>query len=662
MPRSIAWLGTLGVLVIVGVLYAPTLDFKFVWDDNQVIYGRVDYRAPARWLEAVRQPLDFSPNYWRPLALSSLLVQLWVWGDNPAPFHAVNMLLHLLNTALVCTLGLRLAQGHWLGVLLGGLYGVHPALVESVAFVSARYDLMVTLFLLLALWLERRLGGIARIVSVSSAFALALLCKELAIVFPLVLVAWQLAWREGEWHTRLRQLWRAEGGLYAAIGLTLALYLGIRYLTLGYLLTEPPPGVQIDPGTPVQHLLLIGRTLTTLMGLVVFPFFSITPAHHSELPIPLHDGWAWAQLGVAGGILVVLALLVWRVPQAGWLLLAGLISLLPVLNLRPLEFAVGIFTAERFLTFPLALFALGFGQLVLAKRATTELHRRSNAVATQRVRAFALGAAVWGAGAVVTTATILPNWRDAETFWLWLTRASPRSPIGYANLSDLYNKMGRYQEAIPYAEKAIQVAPHCGMGYVNKGVALLHLGNREQATALFRQATQVEPQNVIAWNNLAVMLAERGAYNQAERIIKQRVLGKVPKFLGHQALGLIYSRQARLDLAEQEFQRAYALMTNPHGSVAERALQQLREASKWIVAAHHWMNRGDLTIAERHLQSAATRDPNRVEYAIALARLRLLQNRPTEARRLLYELRTYGYSDSTIEALWAELQRARSRP
>jgi hypothetical protein len=115
----------------------------------------------------VRQPLDFSPNYFRPLALSSLLVQIWVWQANPAPFHAANVLIHLVNAALVCALGLRLLGGRWQGLLAGALYGAHPALVESVAFVSSRYDLLATLFLLLALWLEGRLQGAARVAGVA---------------------------------------------------------------------------------------------------------------------------------------------------------------------------------------------------------------------------------------------------------------------------------------------------------------------------------------------------------------------------------------------------------------------------------------------------------------------------------------------------------------
>ncbi|GIV06067.1 MAG: hypothetical protein KatS3mg016_1642 [Fimbriimonadales bacterium] len=653
------WAGVCGVLLLVGALYAQTLSFKFVWDDDQVIYGRADYQSPSRWLEAVRQPLDFSPNYFRPLALSTLLVQIWVWKEDPAPFHAANVLIHLLNTALVMALACRLGRASGGALLAGALYGIHPALIESVAFVSSRYDLTMTLFLLLALWLEGRLQGTARVVGVSLAFLSALLCKEMALMFPLVLMAWQLAQHaERSLRERFDALWRRERLLYAVLGATLGVYCALRYAALGYLFTAPMGEVQVDAGTPLQHLLLIGRTLTTLAVVTVFPFFSITPAHHSELPIPLRDGWAWAQLGIAVLILLWVAYLAWRRPSGGWLLVAGLVSLVPVLNLRPLEFAFGLFTAERFLTFPLALFLLGGGQLL--RLWTPFPLRASNSPRPQAPAAtMALTIAVvalWGVGLLGATVYNLPNWRDAEHFWRWVTTASPQSPIGFSNLSDLYNKMGQYTKGLEYAEKAIQVAPHSGMGYVNKGVALLRLGSPNEALMLFRQATEVDPANVIAWNNLAAMLSEQGSHDEAERIIKQHVLGKPPRFLGRQALGLIYARRARLDLAEAEFRKAVALMPNPTGSVALEGLQQLRPASKWIAAAHYWMNRGELALAEVHLQVAAQRDPDKIAYGIALSRLRILQKRPAEAKRLLTEIQANGYSDPSLVGLLNEAE------
>lgn len=641
-------LGVLIVLVLVGVLYASTLSFGFVWDDEQLIYGRVDYQSPARWWEAVRQPLDFSPNYFRPLALSCLLVQIWVWGANPMPFHAANVVLHLLNTALVCVLGRRVLGGRWQGLLVGALYGVHPALVESVAFVSSRYDLMATLFLLLALWLEGQLRGAGRVVGVSAAFLLALLSKEVALTLPVVMLFWHLAQREGDGkRVGVGSLIRRERALYLGLVGALGIYFAIRYAALGYLFTAPPEGLQIEAGTPLQHLLLIGRTLTTLIALALFPFFSITPVHHSELPIPLSDGWAWAQLAMAAAVVAGVGWAVRRQPRAGWLLAAGLVGLLPVLNLRPMEFAYGIFTAERFLTFPLALLLLG-GMGCWQARAWT----------TPRAQSAVLG---YGVALLLTTAYNLPNWRDAESFWKWVTVAAPRSPIGYSNLSDLYNKQGRYQEALEYAEQAIQVAPRSGMGYVNKGVALLRLGDPEAAITLFRKATEIEPSNIIGWNNLAVMLAERDAFEESERIIRERLLGRTPKFYGHQALGLLYMRKARLDLAESEFRKAYALVPNPAGSVPEQVLRELEQASKWIAAAHHWMNEGDLALAEAHLQAAAQRAPDRIAYGIALGRLRVLQNRPAEAKRVLTELVESGYRDERINALLAEANRRQAK-
>ena len=645
-------LGLLAVLVLVGALYAATLGFGFVWDDEQVIYGRVDYRSPSRWLEAVRQPLDFSPNYFRPLALSSLLVQIWLWGENPAPFHAANVLIHLLNTALVSVLGLRLLRGRWQGLLVGALYGVHPALVESVAFVSSRYDLMVTLFLLAALWLEGRSHGAARVAGVATAFLLALLCKEMALTLPLVMLLWQLAQQEGSLsRARLTRLLRQERVLYGGLLFALGIYFAVRYTALGYLFTAATDESQIDAGTPLQHLLLVGRTLTTLVGLVVFPFFSVTAVHHSELPIPLSDSWAWAQLVLAA---VIVAGVVWAVrcyPQAGWLLAAGLVGLLPVLNLRPLEMAFGIFTAERFLTFPLALFLLGLA-IGVAEWASQV-----------RNRAYLVQGAVaaWGVALFLTAVYNLPNWRDAESLWKWLTVASPCSPIGWSNLSDLHNKQGRYREALEYAEKAIQVAPRCGMGYVNKGVALLRLGNPSEATNLFRKATEIEPENMVGWNNLAVMLSEQGANDEAERIIRERVLGRPPQFMAHQALGLIYVRKMRLDLAEAEFHKAYALLPDPEGSAAEQGLRELQHADKWIAAAHHWMNKRNLELAERHLQGAVARDPNKLEYGIALSRLRILQNRPAEAKQILTELTESGYRTDTIGRLLKEAEQLLAR-
>jgi hypothetical protein len=258
--RLLYKLGWVVVPLLAILVYLPSLKFGFVWDDEQVLYGRADYHSPSRWLEAVRQPLDFSPNYFRPLALSTLLVQIWLWGTNPLPFHLLNVLLHGLNTLLVMVLTARWLR--WMGdnphdggryrglsLLAGLLYGLHPALTESVAFIASRYDLTVTTFLLLALLFEGRallMGG---------CFLLAALCKEMAVVLPLLLPAWHLMRSAQRFpnlslRERTKQIWHSEWRTYLVLFGAGMLYLGLRIAALGYLHQPSPEESRMEVGSP----------------------------------------------------------------------------------------------------------------------------------------------------------------------------------------------------------------------------------------------------------------------------------------------------------------------------------------------------------------------------------------------------------------------------
>ncbi len=666
---GVGWMWAVWAVVplLVLLIYVPTVGFGFVWDDEQVLFGRADYHDPRRWLEAVRQPLDFSPNYFRPLALSTLLVQIWLWKANPAPFHVANGLLHALNTALVMVLAWRLWRHGWVTALAGLLYGLHPALTESVAFIASRYDLTVTTFLLLALIISTSASR-WRWLGVGLCFLLAALCKEMAVVLPLLLPAWHLAHSyqtqpDLHWREQVRQIFQAEGRTYLAILIAGVVYLSVRYAALGYLYQPPVSEARMEVGTPLQHLLLIGRTFATLIGLVGFPFFSISPAHHSALPVPLNDGLAWLQLGFTAACLVGAMWLIRRAPAVGWLLMAGIISLLPVLNLRPLEMAKGIYTAERFLTFPLTLFVLTAFQAALSvawerqsapnRRATAWLQK---GLSGQRL--LMLGASVWLGASLITVALNMPNWKENLTLWEWMTRASPRSPIGFSNLADMYNKLGRHEEALKAAERAIQLAPDSGMGWVNKGVALLKLGHTREAEQHFRRATEIEPANVIGWNNLAIMLGERGEFAEAERIVRQHVIGRPPLFMGYQALGILYLKQGRPDKAEPVLKQASQALPLP-GSLPEQLLKDLSRPGVWLAGALVNIERGELDVAEQLYRRAEQLGGDRVALAYVRGRLLIAKGRSQEAERLARELIEYGWQDPRLNEI---LRLARQQP
>ncbi|NTV04374.1 hypothetical protein HGA89_05615, partial [bacterium] len=89
-------------------------------------------------------------NY-QPLTLLSLALDHRLAGPDPRMFHAVNLLLHAINTLLVFHLVRLLVardRGPGLAAATAALFAVHPLLVESVAWAAQRKDVLYALFYL----------------------------------------------------------------------------------------------------------------------------------------------------------------------------------------------------------------------------------------------------------------------------------------------------------------------------------------------------------------------------------------------------------------------------------------------------------------------------------------------------------------------------------
>ncbi|MFQ5615608.1 MAG: hypothetical protein ACE5GO_04010 [Anaerolineales bacterium] len=142
-PPKIAprWPVLIPALIVI-LVYLPALRYGFVWDDTIFLRDLPIYRDPGLWFQSLFQPFALSPNYFRPLALLTFVAELRVGGLNPSLFHLTNILLHALNTALVAILAHRIwraAENQKHALLPAGvglLYGLHPALIEGVAFIS----------------------------------------------------------------------------------------------------------------------------------------------------------------------------------------------------------------------------------------------------------------------------------------------------------------------------------------------------------------------------------------------------------------------------------------------------------------------------------------------------------------------------------------------
>lgn len=126
------------------------------------------------------------------------------------PVHRTNLLLHLLNTALVFWLIRRLNAGALVAGITALFFAIHPMHVESVAWVSGRKDVLFAAFFLAGLisftyHLERQRIGLWMLTFMF--FVLSCLSKPAAIVFPLV--AWLIHWYlRPETSRHRRYLWQ----------------------------------------------------------------------------------------------------------------------------------------------------------------------------------------------------------------------------------------------------------------------------------------------------------------------------------------------------------------------------------------------------------------------------------------------------------------------
>lgn len=437
-------------LCLLFLIFHDLGSFGFIWDDIFLVRENPALRS-ADWLSGILGPLNLHLNYFRPLVLASWVLDARLFEQVASGMHWSNLLIRGLNTLLVCILAQRFANNaHHTGrptyfpaLIAGALYAVHPALVESTVWISGRFDLLVTLVMLSGLVLANSLAGMRLAGALFAVFFMAALTKEYAVIFPGVLLFWLLAQERvpAKWPLVLEfvaKRWQ----LAAALAVSGAIYLLVRYLVLGYLLVD----VVANPlGSPLQRMLMVGKTFLLYMRLTVWPFGISSPLHETEWPLSTSDPEGWLGLLCLG----LACLAIWRLLASqtgrpyGWLALGLMVSYLPVLNfLKPVPIENN-FAAERFMTFPLAMTCVAIGSFL-----ATHLTPRS-------LKPVLLGVFIWVLPAALVSNLNGSFWRSDLYLWSWVIRENPYSPGALINLSAGFIEDGNPRLVLPLYRKAL---------------------------------------------------------------------------------------------------------------------------------------------------------------------------------------------------------------
>jgi len=552
--------------IAVGLVYVSTRKFGYVWDDLLYL-GEASPYLGASFGEAFSGHFVLSPNYYRPLAVLTLILDLGRGEGAPSALHVTNGLVHVLNTGLLTVLAFLVAGRRIVPGLLAGLvYGFHPALVEGVAFASGRFDLLVTTFLLCALVADVLLEGrtAARAIVVGAAFLLAALCKESAACLALVLPAWHVSRRASTGALRIRE----NQIVYAALVVAGAIYLLLRYRALGHLHDPAAPGT-LETGSGLSHVLLVCLTGVTALELGTLPFPFLSPIHFAVLPVPEHDAAAWWCLIVLLAVIAGLVLWIERAPRSGWLALAALLSLVPAMNVLPLQLDGGSYFAERYLVFPAALLVLS----AVALHGDLERRRPDTAM---KLGLSASG--LWIAASLVVVATTLPHWTDELTLWTWGVKRAPRSALPRANLAGEHFVRGEHEACVRHGERALELDPMEANAASNLGACLLNLGRLDKAGRAFTLAVTILPDDAGLWTNLAVYQRSSGQLEAAVVSLRDHALAIAPDDpLANLLLGATYMDLRRPGDAVPYLERALPNLSGAHAKDAAMLLERARD-------------------------------------------------------------------------------------
>lgn len=551
-------------MILTLAAYLGALDNGFVdWDDpdyveqNPLVLNK-DYRA---LLAAVVS------NNWHPLTMVSLAAN----APQPLaaePFHATNVVLHVLNAALVFWLTLLLSGRRIIVASFVALcFGIHPMHVESVAWISERKDVLYAFFFLagaIAYWryLERRAWP--WLATTFGLFLLSCLSKGMAVVFPLVMVL--LDW----WKRRPLLARRAvvEKAPFFAMSLLFGLIAldvqggGTFHGLFSRADTHLKGMADSLPYTPLQrlslsaygHMMYVAKLFlpTGLSALYPYP----RPSEAGALPYLL------SPLFFIGTVAVAIAARR-RARYVTFGVAWYLITIVSVLQWVPVGEAV---MADRYTYLPYVglFFALAMGAASLAER-----RPGLGTVAAAVGSLFALLLLALAARQVET-------WKDSETLWANVIRLHPRSELAYVARGNYRGRAGRVQEAMSDLQTALQLGSRRGSMYDGLGNAYGSLGKIDSALVMFDRGLEVEPGMGRTHYNRAIAYLRLG--RPAEALADLERAGELMPFLEptlYVPRGNAYLQLGRFQDARSQYDRAIDAGVRDPYAYYNRALARL---------------------------------------------------------------------------------------
>lgn len=464
MKPANLYLPTLAIVALVLIAYIKVFNFDFIsWDDTTYTIANnavtsISFGHIKEWFTSF-----YIGNY-HPLTMVSYALDYAVGGNQPAIYHATNILLHAVNAILLWRLVLLLSGDALVALFTAILWALHPASVEAAAWIAERKTLLSGTFSLAGLiYYARYLDKPTRTAAITiiGLGAAAMLSKATAVAFPLSLFAIDI------WKGNQKQL---SKGLSVKLPLfALALMAGmiaVKAQQEGGFLNRH------EAGNPFVQLLYAGHAYASYITRTLLPVnLSVIYPYPTSVTLPVLFSLLSAAI-VAAGIIA------WKRHNT---IVAGGVAF----------FSVNIIFLLQFISFGEALSADRYMYLASIGIIFPCVHAIFTVLKDKKRPAAITITSVATAYLLTLTSFRTAAWQSDLTFFTALADTFPNSAVAHSSLGALYLQKGEMSLAEFHLDKATQLDPANYKAWHNKGNMYMKSGRTMEAFESFTKSIEI---------------------------------------------------------------------------------------------------------------------------------------------------------------------------
>ncbi|HOX38825.1 MAG TPA: tetratricopeptide repeat protein [Candidatus Brocadiia bacterium] len=594
----------------------------------------------------------FQGPYYAPVLWLAYRVGHAIWGLSPAGYHALSLLFHAGCAMLVFKLARQLRLSVKASLFVALLWALHPARVESIAWVMELGRVMGTFFCLLSTLLMFRsidhpsqpdgqtlLQSLLeptgeRAYTFSLIFLVAGVCSCSALcVWPGLALMIDFVRRSPRGADGLphlpegERLVKLEGVSFNDV---LPMFL-IGAVAGGLAIMAAYKGdwiIVADMGLPIRNILLAGYCLTFHLIKSIVPF-GMAPLYPLPEPIAVSNFTYLAGAGVAA---VACAAIIWSFKKNIWLcfgLAFLLVALIPYWQIVPVRTAI----ADRYTYFAsIGLFlALGAGIDYFIRRAHLIPDKAEMRDTLKRV-----DYAGYAAVAVLAALSLgnVSNWEKSENLWRRALDKHPDSLEAGLRLSATLSNDKKYAEAEQIMRLTVEQHPDALAARLNLGRILMEQQKFQEAGARLNEALAMNADDPLVVRLQIEMSLRQGDAAAASAALPKFLETRVPMPVAHFEVGRAFLGAGDFKSASACFRRA---LTNTPMNPVYLFYSGL---------AHQGM--GELKEAGEQYQIALRMDPNYVPALVGVSDIFVAQNQPEQALAYLRQAAAVNPRDQVV--------------